>query len=159
MVDTLITAAAPLLGVAITLWFTNRREESRLRQERFFKLREDRKHLYVALAKETDYIHVDKEHGDRVGDLFTEIQLLTDDKNLVEAARRLIAAWDRASERVRAHVVDELMGRPSEHTEAGDWAEARTNFIKIARTELVQSADLDANYPERPSWWRRMFGA
>jgi hypothetical protein len=169
----------------LTLIYTNRREESRLRQERFFNLREDRKHLYVALAKETDYVDVDDErHRNRVADLMIEIQLLTEDKNLVLAARRLIAAWEKASQRARAQMEDEQMGIPSEDTEPGartvshlveKLEEARTHFIQVARTELGHSADLDAIKAERESqaevegaqdsgerversWWRRVFG-
>jgi hypothetical protein len=180
VVETLIIAAAPLVGVVLTLIYTNRREEARLRQERFFKFREDRKHLYEALAKETEYLGIEDEHRNRMVDLYNEIQLLTEDKNLILAASRLIAAWEIASTQQSKQLESEqhsipytAPGAESALRSVEKLQEDRTRFIQIARTELSHSADLDAIKAEREpqasvegtqragekrSWWSRLFG-
>ncbi len=164
-VNDLLLAAAPLVGVVLTLIFMNRREEARLRQERFFKFREDRTHLYVALARDTQYLTCDDETSNRVLDLYNEIRLLSEDESLVLAAERLKGAWDIAcvkeSERLeteRSVIPNEYIGNESIARAVERLDEAKTRFIQAARTELGHSTTPAAQVATQSPWWRRMFG-
>jgi hypothetical protein len=106
-----IPAAVTLLAVALTLFFTNRREAKGLEHERelqreqgeeqrFTKLREERLKAYADLNRMTAFFNTyggtaDVREGlsqlENLKRAYSEIELLTDDQGVLDAAADLVA--------------------------------------------------------------------
>jgi hypothetical protein len=104
-----IPAAVTLLAVALTLFFTNRREAKRLEHERelqreqgeeqrFTKLREERLKAYADLNRMTAVFNpyvdtADLQEGfsrlENLKKAYSQIELLTDDERVLDAAADL----------------------------------------------------------------------
>ena len=135
-----IAALASLLTVAATLFFTNRREAKRLQHERKMKLREERQKAYATMARITKVMHRDPEEVDEVAETHSEIEMLTDEPEVLDAAEQLLHAAIKA--RRAADRKERLPQHPTirrEFEEArGALDKCRTDFINLARAELGQ---------------------
>lgn len=147
----LITALATLLGVVLTLLITTRttnsREAKRLQHEREMKLREDRQKAYATMARITKGMDVDDPlQIDDLAEAHSEIEMLTEDLQVLDAAEQVLHAAHAARQKM-AHKKDatedstshpahrELAIRGFEDAKA-DLDKYRTAFINLARKEL-----------------------
>jgi len=147
-------AISTLAGVLITLYYTNRREDSRQRHELEMKIREDRRQAYATMLRVTKKIEAvaPYENAD-VADAHSEIELLTDNPKLNGSAAALVdllasarnVTWDLQQQGAKRPFSSD----PNYHMARVKLDIERRNFLRLAKDEL-------GSKPKR-SWWRRMF--
>ena len=148
----LITAFATLMGVGLTLLITTRttnsREANRLQHEQEMELREDRQRAYATMARTTKGMDVDDPlQIDDLAEAHSEIEMLTEDPLVLEAAGKVLYAA-HAVRQATAHkknaIEDESASHPG-HKELAisgfedakqNLDKCRTVFINVARKEL-----------------------
>jgi hypothetical protein len=128
-------------------------EFGRQRHERALKLREDRRRAYAALARMTNWMTAHKEPNTReLAEAYSEIDLLTDNDQLKEAAMWLLEAVIKARDTARSTIDqggEDPYGTPQYIADRERWGESRSEFIRLAKEELG---------PTR-TWWARLFGS
>ncbi len=80
---TIVTAVSTLLGVGLTLYFTNRREESRFAKDLRLKDYNDLKSFYVKLLATIEQAKTFTEYGKDYDELFVENSIISAQVNLI----------------------------------------------------------------------------
>lgn len=150
----LITAISTLVAGLGAVWITNhhndQREARRLDHERKMKLRDDRQKAYATMARITKHMEVPEpyEIGD-LADTHSEIEILTEDPRVLEAAEQLLHAASEARQ-ARAHRNErENVLTKRWFEEAKEKLDQRRNeFINLARKELGQGPKPSMNGEE-----------
>jgi hypothetical protein len=162
----LLGLAGPLVAlvaiVAADLRERNRQKHDQkmqlveLEAQRLSKLREDRLQAYSTMARRTKVIEPTR--PPKVADLvetLSEIELLTDDPQLLETAGKLVPL----AERTRAAAQEHQEGRktPAEVERTLDeLTECRREFIRLTKEELARTPAIAGAAQPRSSWWRRI---
>jgi hypothetical protein len=141
MTAAVVVALATLAGVSITLYFTHRREEKRLEQERFLKLRDDRLRAYASLVRGAERTEAGKPPIDYdMEAVVAEIELLAEDARIVRAARELADAVSvyrgLRNDGLAAEIAEDPDFPPHVFASFERLQEKRSLLIRLAREEL-----------------------
>jgi hypothetical protein len=170
----LAAPVAALLGTAVTLWFTNRREEKRqeyeqerqereIEERRWATLRDERLRAYSTFARLTKMVDAKNPSPETaLGEAHSEIEMLTANPELILAATILLQEWGEAWEYVQ-RVIEEGEENPYSTAEFINFRNRldgrRTVFMRLAKDETKPPA------PTRPPqegtqrhWWRGLLG-
>jgi len=170
----LAAPVAALLSTVITLFFTNRREAKRqeyeqerqereIEERRWATLRDERLRAYSTFARLTKMVDAKNPSPETaLGEAHSEIEMLTDNAELILAATILLQEWGEAWESAQ-RVIEEGEESPYSTAEFINFRNRldsrRTVFMRLAKDETQPPV------PPRPSqesvqrpWWRRLFG-
>ena len=115
----LAAPAVALLSTAVTLWFTNRGEEKRqeyekarqemeIEERRWATLREERLRAYSTFARLTKMVDAKNPSPEKeLAEAHSEIEMLTDNAELILAATILLRDWGEAWEYGRRVIEEE----------------------------------------------------
>lgn len=79
----IVTATSTLLGVALTLYFTNKREESKFIQDIRFKKHLDMKSFYIDMLSSIERVKRYTEQGRDYGELLNENSIISSKANII----------------------------------------------------------------------------
>lgn len=158
LVRELAPLISPLVAVAITLFFTNRREVGRMRQEQRVQLRDERLKAYSHLARVTNSVNAEDDPKQRLVDVseaMSEVELLADDEELVRRARNLADAWTSALDEAQKEW-DRGNAEPFEVEKVA----SAMDRGKASRKAFLDLAKAEREFPllRRSPWWRRLLG-
>ena len=151
----LAAPVAALLSTAVTLWFTNRGEEKRqeyeqarqereIEERRWATLREERLRAYLTFARLTKMVDAKNPSPETaLGEAHSEIEMLTDNADLILAATMLLRDWGEAWEYGR-RVIEEGGENPYSTAEFINVRNRldgrRTAFMQLAKYETKPPA-------------------
>jgi hypothetical protein len=146
-------AITGLLGVVLTLYYTNRREANRQEHERTSMLREEKRQAYATMARITKRIQATEPHTDTdLAQALSEIELVTDNTNLIDTSGSLVQAMAEARS-VLWDLEEANFKRPfrtPRYREAKRRVEEqRAEYLRLAKDEL--------RHKPKPSLLRRLF--
>ncbi len=146
----LAAPAVALLSTAVTLWFTNRGEEKRqeyekarqereIEERRWATLREERLRAYSTFARLTKRVDARNPSPEKeLAEAHSEIEMLTDNAELILAATILLRDWGEAWEHGR-RAIEEGGEEPYSTAEFINMRDRldgrRTVFMRLAKDE------------------------